>query len=67
MNFVLCTRDQILAIGGYDADQDHYLHLIEVWNDDEEVWTMTPFSLKHPRCRFGYLSLPEITMCSYIF
>ena len=54
---------RVLAMGGYSVNSGPS-DSIEVWNDDEEKWTIAPFSLKYPNNYFAYLSLPDITMCS---
>ena len=56
---------RILAFGGYNplGPSAGYLNSIEIWNDETEEWTMAPFSMKEARSGFGYLALPESTMC----
>ena len=56
---------RILAFGGYNPSGPSagYLNSIEIWNDETEEWKMAPFSMREARSGFGYLALPESTMC----
>ena len=66
------TFPRILALGGLksiphlnlNSRIDHKIKTIEVWNEDDEVWTEAPFQMKHGRYDFGYLALPESTICN---
>ena len=59
---------RLLAFGGLKpelGEDTTSLNSIEEWNDDKEEWLVVPFSMKALRYNFGYLALPQSTICKH--
>ena len=58
---------QIMAFGGKGknkANQDVNLQSIEIWDSETEKWRLAPFSMNYARNAFGFLAVPESTICN---
>ena len=58
---------QIMAFGGKGkntANQDVNLKSIEMWDSETEKWRLAPFSMNYARNAFGFLAVPESTICN---
>ena len=58
---------QIMAFGGKGkntANQDVNLKSIEIWDSETEKWRLAPFSMNFARNAFGFLAVPESTICN---
>ena len=56
-------QNTVMILGGHDANpqQDGS---IEIWNEEEETWTLAEFSLKNPRRQLDTLVVPRKMACS---
>ena len=48
----------VIAFGGVNSNVEGGRDSIEVWNDNEETWSMFNSSLKVPNYSFGFVTLP---------
>ena len=53
---------QIMTFGGKNKNGN--LKSIEVWDSETEKWSLASFSMKHARFAFGFLNVPESTICN---
>ena len=48
---------RVLAIGGGDG-------CIEIWDEKNEKWSLSPYKMEINRSEFGYLAVPESVICN---
>ena len=54
---------QIMAFGGKGKNVNN-LKSIEIWDSETEKWRLAPFSMNYARNAFGFLAVPESTICN---
>ena len=55
---------RILAFGGNNIKGSTKENQIETWDEEEEKWSVAPYSMKIDRYNFGYLAVPESVICT---